>query len=1165
MLLFNRYEYNPQSDLLGKGGFSRVYKALDKKLNRQVALKIYKTGDVSERYSLGSEIQRVINLDHPNVSRYLDIDDIENENAFGEVEKIQVCVMELLDGGNILNYYRAHPDETLLIRLLVNVLNGLAYLHENDIIHRDIKPGNILIKNTKAGPVAKITDFGISKIAGTISAADSSSALIVSIPYMAPEQLNAKKFGINGKVSFNIDLWSLGVAVYEIVTGDVLFKNNPEDSAEQVMLNIMAPGIPAKIETLPEPFRSFVAKCVIKDARERPEDVGGLIALLESKPAMNEKKVYRDGRDLPNAQGAAGIPAPDSKVLKDEDPAVGMQMLRPGPTSINEDDAGEDRQALLNDQDAAAEPVLGTEATAADSDETRIRELSQVSVKEDQDDTATPVFGTNAAAEENDAAQMLQSLPSSIKENQEDHDATRVTAFDEQAPTEDNDATQILQSLPPSIKESLEEPTDTTAPAFDFKAVAEDTDATQILPLLPGSIKENQGDEDATGVFAFDAKAGAEDDDATQILESLPASVKENQEGDDATTVPAFDSKATAEDDDATQVLQSLPSSIKENQEDQADQDATAVLAVGPKPIEEDNEATQLLKPGGSGKPFAAGDNEAGKANSFQTGTHGQEEPENKILLFKRYEYYPNKNLIGKGGFSRVYKAFDKKLQRWVALKIYKTGNFSDRYSPIAEIQRVVNLDHSNICRYLDIEEIEKVNPFGEKETIQICVMELLDSGNLLQYFEENPDPKIFAKLLRDVFMGLSYLHKNGIIHRDIKPANILIKQTIDGPIAKITDFGISKKSDAINNNSSSALVVSIPYMAPEQLNVKKYGIDGRISFNLDLWSLGVTIYEVLTGKVLFKNSEADNSEQIMTNIMAAELPDKIRDLEAPFAEIVARCIVKKASDRAQRVEELLAILQRNANTGILQSVIATHQATPAPKAVVNTEKPAEQPVAPEPIAEKTSSKGSRSGFYVLEDDVKAIKPTSTFRKRYLVPGLILVLLLAATTAAFFIKRNSSQPVNVLPAKENHDVLADTVATVPPPLATDSLSKGAPVNDSIKKAVPATAINGSKGTDNIVEKKKKKEEPVPVKNSAKREKIGADTYLLELKASLDCIVKINSFNYGEIKAHGKMKVWLSIGSYQIKVTSMADNTEIYSRSIDVGAGQLGSVGHLQIK
>ncbi|MEP6749838.1 MAG: hypothetical protein ABJB86_19025, partial [Bacteroidota bacterium] len=74
-----------------------------------------------------------------------------------------------------------------------------------------------------------------------------------------------------------------------------------------------------------------------------------------------------------------------------------------------------------------------------------------------------------------------------------------------------------------------------------------------------------------------------------------------------------------------------------------------------------------------------------------------------------------------------------------------------------------------------------------------------------------------------------------------------------------------------------------------------------------------------------------------------------------------------------------------------------------------------------------------------------------------------------------------------------------------------------------------------------------------------------DTYLLELNATVNCIVKINSFNYGEIKAGGKMKVWLSSGNYQIKVTSTADNKEIYSKNIDVSAGQLGSVGHLQIK
>ena len=107
MILFKRYEYNPQTDLIGKGGFSRVYKALDKKFNRYLALKIYNTSELSERYSPIAEIQRVIELDHPNITRYIDIEEIEKEDSFGQVEKIQVCVMELLEGGNLAKYYNA--------------------------------------------------------------------------------------------------------------------------------------------------------------------------------------------------------------------------------------------------------------------------------------------------------------------------------------------------------------------------------------------------------------------------------------------------------------------------------------------------------------------------------------------------------------------------------------------------------------------------------------------------------------------------------------------------------------------------------------------------------------------------------------------------------------------------------------------------------------------------------------------------------------------------------------------------------------------------------------------------------------------------------------------------------------------------------------------------
>ncbi len=674
MLLFNRYEYDPQTDLIGKGGFSRVYKAFDNKFKRFLALKIYKTSEFSERYGPTAEIHRVIELDHPNITRYMDIDEIEKEDSFGQRETIQVCVMELLEGGNLAEFYNTHKDLYVFKKLLTDVLYGLSYLHKNGIIHRDIKPANILIKNTVDGPVAKITDFGISK--RTDASADSfNTAFIVSVPYMAPEQLNVQKYGIDEKVHYNIDLWSLGVAAYEIIAGELLFKNSDQDSSEQIMANIIGTEFPEKIKLLPAPFNSFVSQCVIKDAKCRVKTAEELFPFLqEQKDNKHSETIYRKKEELQADFVITNAPKKtDLNIYKEENKAGDVNT------------SGESNHLH-------AETVLLE---------------NQWKAKQAYDDTV-----------------ILE--------------ANQVKKF----------------------------------PVTDFKK--ED-------PILfPGPQKEKE--------------------------------------------------------------------------------------------------------PG-------------------------------KISLFNRYSYVPLTDLIGKGGFSRVYKAFDKKLSRWVALKIYKTGEFSDHYSPIAEIKRVINLDHSNICRYLDIEELENENTFGENEKIQVCVMELLDSGNFADFYHKSDkNPDVLKKLLQDVLNGISYLHKNGIIHRDIKPANILIKKTIEGPVAKITDFGISKLTDSINNNSSSALIVSIPYMAPEQLNPKKYGINGKISYNLDLWSLGVTIFEVMTGKVLFKNSDQDSSEQIMTNIMAPELPEKINELPQPFRNIVAYCIVKSANDRARKAEELMVLLNSNFN-----------------------------------------------------------------------------------------------------------------------------------------------------------------------------------------------------------------------------------------------------------
>lgn len=858
MLLFNRYEYNPQTDLIGKGGFSRVYRATDKKLNRKVALKVYKSSELAEKYSPISEIQRVIEFDHPNISRYIDIDEFEKEDAFGEKETVQVCVMELLDGGNLAQFHQQNQDLAVLRKLLEDVLNGLSYLHQNGVIHRDIKPANILIKNTVKGPMAKITDFGISKRSDS-SFNSTSSALIVSIPYMAPEQLNPQKYGIEEKVAFNIDLWALGVTVFEIIAGEMLFRNNASESSEQIMANIMTSDLPEKIKKLPQPFRNFVECCVVKDAKVRIKSAEDLVEILQQHEQVKVSKPAQLLEVIPQAVPVEAAGAPDDTI------------------------------------EIAAPPDFAN----ADDDATQVLKKTEIPVIEEHDEIETVVLGK------------LPQLP-------------------------ETDTADLAGSRVPQINK-------------------------QPVILEQPAIKEQQ--------------------------------------------------------------------------------------AVREKPVN----------------------------------------------LFNRYDYYPVSDLIGKGGFSRVYKAYDKKLSRWVALKIYKTGEFSESYSPIAEIKRVVNLDHPNICRYFDIEEIQKENPFGENEIIQVCVMELLDGGNFAEYYRKNQNIAVFRSLLRDILNGLAYLHRQGIIHRDIKPANILIKSTLEGPVAKITDFGISKAFDNVNSHSTSALVVSIPYMAPEQLNIKRYGINEKVSYNLDLWSLGVTIYEIITGKVLFKNSDEDSSEQIMMNIMAPGIPEKINELQEPFRQIVAQCIVKSAANRIKSAEELLKYL--DAPQG--QSPVKIPESTPIPN-------PA-PPKIPSP-------------FFAGEEEAdQQRKPRQNFMQQHSLKIIIgLVALLILVPVLIFVK--FSTPASTDNAMQNQ-ASTDTVSIV----------EQAPIDsNAISNVVP-----DEKPAPQIV-KETQKETPPPASNKP---------ITLHISSSRDCSIKIvgQDINFQDALPDVLRKADISIdlypGTYVITATS----------------------------
>jgi len=273
-----------------------------------------------------------------------------------------------------------------------------------------------------------------------------------------------------------------------------------------------------------------------------------------------------------------------------------------------------------------------------------------------------------------------------------------------------------------------------------------------------------------------------------------------------------------------------------------------------------------------------------------------------------RYKYNPKTDMLGKGGFAIVYKAQDTLLSRVVALKFF-THNDSNKNSLIQEISRAISLEHPNLCRYYDANMLESINLHGELEKTEVGVMEYIDSGDLKSFLRHNIT--YFNKLLIDVLEGLSYLHNSGIIHRDLKPQNILIKSTVLGPIAKITDFGISKHINSGNTNASQ-LMGTIEYMAPEQFSPAKYGINGRISTNLDLWSFGLMVYELIMGETLFGGKGGHSSaEQIMSNILHDDIvEERAKKIPEPYKQIIQLCIVKDANKRVQSAGELIRLLK---------------------------------------------------------------------------------------------------------------------------------------------------------------------------------------------------------------------------------------------------------------
>ena len=279
MKIQSRYAYDPESDLLGSGGFARVFRARDELLQRDVALKVFNlTG--SHDYTVLNEIRKVIQLAHPNLMRYFDVILLEQSNALGEKEQLQIGVMEYANAGDLKQFARANPGSAQLEDLLAEVLHGLAYLHAKGIVHRGLKAQNILLVHQGERLTAKLADFGVSKDLG--QAGKSSSVMVGTIEYMAPEQFSPQRYGIDGKIGPSLDLWSFGVMVHELLTGRTPFGGRDGAmTTEQIMRAILSSELPAGVEQLPEPYRSVIERCLVADAKDRIRSANELLRYFD--------------------------------------------------------------------------------------------------------------------------------------------------------------------------------------------------------------------------------------------------------------------------------------------------------------------------------------------------------------------------------------------------------------------------------------------------------------------------------------------------------------------------------------------------------------------------------------------------------------------------------------------------------------------------------------------------------------------------------------------------------------------------------------------------------------------------------------------------------------------------------------------------------------------
>lgn len=265
------------------------------------------------------------------------------------------------------------------------------------------------------------------------------------------------------------------------------------------------------------------------------------------------------------------------------------------------------------------------------------------------------------------------------------------------------------------------------------------------------------------------------------------------------------------------------------------------------------------------------------------------------IFLGKRYEILDR---IGSGGMADVYKGKDHKLNRYVAVKVLKSDYRTDEVfiqKFLSEAQAAAGLMHPNVVNVYDV---------GQDRGLYFMVMELVEGITLKDYIEkkEQLSAKESISISIQMVTGIQAAHNHHIIHRDIKPQNIIISK--DGKV-KVTDFGIARATTSTNTISTNVMG-SVHYTSPEHAR------GGIVDEKSDIYSAGITMYEMVTGHVPF---DGDSTVSVAIKHLQEEIPSPVKEVpDIPYSLecIILKCTQKNAERRYQNCEELIQDLKRS-------------------------------------------------------------------------------------------------------------------------------------------------------------------------------------------------------------------------------------------------------------